>query len=398
MFKPFRGAHYSCDDPADVGPLTSPPYDVFDERERAVFAAANRLNIVHVDYPVDSDGPDRYLKAAQTLRQWADEGWTALDTDECFYIYRLSFTDGWGRPRRTVGVIGALQVVDPGSEEVLPHEQTTPKAKTDRLELTRATRCNLSAVWGLALASGLSVLLDEPGDLIAQCLDESGVLHSLERIAAPDRLATIQEAVSTSPVLIADGHHRYAVSRTYRDECRDARSGDGAELTMTFIQELEEEQLSIEAIHRLYDRAPSDLAAVLEKHFIIGDAIPASPDIVPRMRETGQIFLLGADGEGRLLTAKPRAFEGLRALDSVRLEHALHDFRHTVAYQHGYDEVQDALRRGDARSAVLINPVGIEEIRRTATTGELMPPKSTFFTPKLRTGLVWRPLDQSGTS
>ncbi len=97
----------------------------------------------------------------------------------------MEFTDESGRRRRTVGVIGALEVVDEGADGVLPHERTTPKAKTDRLDLTRATRCNLSPVWGLSLTAGLSDLLREPAEAVGQCVDDHGVVHRVERVVDP---------------------------------------------------------------------------------------------------------------------------------------------------------------------------------------------------------------------
>src|SRR5204863_708319 len=117
--------------------------------------------------------------------------------------------------RRTItGVVGALAVVDPG-HDVLPHEQTTPKASTDRLDLTRATTANLSPVWGLSLAAGLAARTSEPGQVLASVTDADGVEHRLDRIDDPARVESIHAAVASAPVLIADGPHRYGVARIY---------------------------------------------------------------------------------------------------------------------------------------------------------------------------------------
>jgi uncharacterized protein (DUF1015 family) len=166
----------------------------------------------------------------------------------------MKFTDSTGKARNVVGVIGALEVVDEGAGGVLPHERTTPKAKTDRLELTRATDANLSPVWGLSLANGLSTLLSEPGELVGSVVDDLGVIHSVERVADGARIAAISSAISSHPVVIADGHHRYAVSRTYRDETRERLNSksSGAELTMTYVNELIDEQLSVAAFAILH--------------------------------------------------------------------------------------------------------------------------------------------------
>ena len=314
------------------------------------------------------------------------------DESPSFYLYRLSFTDESGRARRTVGVIGGLEVVDEGAGGVLPHERTTPKAKTDRLDLTRATQCNLSPVWGLSLARGLTALLLEPGTQVATCVDEQGVLHELERISDPLRLADIMIRIDSEAVLIADGHHRYAISRAYRDETRETALAAASQLTMTFVQELVEEQLSVEAIHRLYDVPASDLLPALEAHFEIVDAGPVRSTVIADMSARGALCMVDEGLRGRFLLPRAEVFSGTRDLDSARLEHCLASVPHEVRYQHGIGEVLDQLRNGEMKSAILIRPVSIDEIRRTAHTGDLMPPKSTFFTPKLRTGLVMRPL------
>jgi hypothetical protein len=195
-------------------------------------------------------------------------------------------------------------------------------------------------------------------------------------------------------VLIADGHHRYAVSRTYRDEVRRAtgRTDTAAEQTLTFVNELVPDQLSVAAIHRLYAGVPlAALRAALEPWFVLEPTDAPGPGTLTRMTAEGFLVLVGPDGAWRM-TPREDAFAGVRALDGARLEAALADVPATVSYQHGLDEAVAAVRRGAASAAVLIRPVSIAEIERTAREGLLMPPKSTFFTPKLKTGFVLRPL------
>ena len=134
----------------------------------------------------------------------------------------MRFTDAAGARRDLVGVLGGLEVVDEGAGGVLPHERTTPKASTDRLDLTRATNANLSPVWGLSLARGLTALLDAPGEPVG-AVTVDGVEHVVERVADPDRIAAIRDHLGGDDVLIADGHHRYAISRTLprRGACGD---------------------------------------------------------------------------------------------------------------------------------------------------------------------------------
>lgn len=391
-FEPFPALRYSTSDTTDITAVTSAPYDVFDEDRRAEYASMNAHNIVLVDYPIEADGPGRYEQSNTVLQSWIASGVIVEDAAPTFSIYRMTFTDEAGRTRTTIGVIGALEVVDEGAGGVLPHERTTPKAKTDRLDLTRATHANLSPIWGLSLTAGLTDALVEPAKVVAQCTDEEGVVHVLERVEDPARIARISELVSSNPVLIADGHHRYAISRTYRDEVRANGGPSDSELTMTYVGELVQEQLSVAAIHRLYDISPDVLKSVLAPFYSFSDAGTVGPHTISEMDTRGCLCLAAPDGTGTYLTPNESAFVNVRALDSSRLEHALSNTEHVVSYQHGVKEILSKVSSDAYGAAILIRPVSLQEIRRTADTGELMPPKSTFFTPKLRTGMVMRPL------
>ncbi len=376
----------------DLAVVVAPPYDVLSRAEVDGYAAKDERNIVHVDVPLD--GPDRYDRAGALLRQWVSQGVLVRDDAPTFTLYRTTFTDESGRPRDLVGVVGALEVVDEGAGGVLPHERTTPKASTDRLDLTRATEANLSPVWGLSLARGLTELLREPGEPLGE-VSVDGVTHTVERLAEPHRVAAVAAYVSGADVLIADGHHRYAVARRYRDEVR-ARTGssDGpAERTLAYVGELVAEQVSVAAIHRLYSGMPYvALRDALSAHFHIETAPELEPSVLSRMADLGRLVLVGPGGRGEWLVPKAGGFGGVRALDGAWLETALAGVDVEVDYQHGLAEVVEAVRHGLAQAAVLIRPVPIAEIERTAVEGLLMPPKSTFFTPKPRTGFVVRDL------
>ena len=399
-FEPFAALRYSPDEPLDD--VVAPPYDVLSLADVDSLLARDPHNIVAIDVPLDRDGARRYELAARRMESWIAECVLRRDATPSLTLYRMEFTDETGRARHTVGVIGALEVVDEGADGVLPHERTTPKAKTDRLDLTRATRCNLSPVWGLSLTVGLTDLLREPGELVGQCTDEHGVVHRVERVDEPDRVTAVSSAVAANAVLIADGHHRYAISRSYRDEVRAAtgRADTDAELTMAYVAELVDQQLSIDPIHRVYRGISADaLAARLAEFCDATEAGPVTTRCAAEAIDRGALCLVRPDGTGVWLTPRAQAFDGVRALDGAYLEHALDDLTGAdgapidVTYQHGVQQVIDLLRAGEADAAVLIRPTSIDEIRRTAIERLLMPPKSTFFTPKLRTGLVVRPLD-----
>jgi uncharacterized protein (DUF1015 family) len=389
-FEPFQALRYGST--IDLNDVCSPPYDVLSDADRLALANKHENNIVHIDMPSAPSG-NAYEHAASVLTGWISSGVMVRDDVPSFTLYRMKFTDSTGKPRNVVGVIGALEVVDEGAGGVLPHERTTPKAKTDRLELTRATDANLSPVWGLSLANGLSTLLSEPGELVGSVIDDLGVIHSVERVADGARIAAISSAISSHPVVIADGHHRYAISRTYRDETRERLNSksSGAELTMTYVNELIDEQLSVAAIHRLYEGISyKDLAAALSPFFTITDADPVGSTTLSQMNERSSLCLVAKTGRTHWLTPIAEKFIGVRNLDSAYLEHALSNVQHEVRYQHGVTEVQHELQTSDATAAILIRPVSVAEIQRTANEGLLMPPKSTFFTPKLRTGFVLR--------
>ena len=389
-FEPFAAIRYATDDLASV---IAPPYDVLSKADVDALEARSRHNVVRIDVP--RGGEDRYDLAAKTMHGWLDEEILVVDRLPSFTIYRMRFTDSAGERRDIAGVLGALEVVDREAGGVLPHERTTAEASTDRLDLTRATAANLSPVWGLSLSSGLTELLAEQGEALG-AVTEAGVEHVVERITDPLRIAAIRDKLAADDVLIADGHHRYGVARSYRDEVREAtgRTDTPAELTLAFVNELIEEQLSVEAIHRLYTNIEErDLADALARSFELIPTDRPSPATLAEMPTKEFLVLFTREGTWRL-HAKPGRFDGVRALDGGWLETALADLSLTVTYQHGLDETLSQVENGRASAAVLIRPVNVAEIERTAREGLLMPPKSTFFTPKLKTGIVIRSLTE----
>ena len=385
-FEPFPAIRFATE---DLAPVVAPPYDVLSDADVDSLEARSLHNIVRIDVP--RGGKDRYELAAKTMEAWLKEGILAVDEEPSFTIYRMRFTDSTGVRRDIAGALGALEVVDLEAGGVLPHERTTAKASTDRLDLTRATAANLSPVWGLSLSHGLTELLAEPGEPLG-AVTEEGVEHVVERVTDPQRIAAIRDKLAADDVLIADGHHRYGVSRSYRNEIREAtgRTDTPAELTLAFVNELIEEQLSVAAIHRLYaDIAVGDLAQALARSFeLVPTERPSDADLAD-LHKQGLLILVSRDAAWQM-QPRPRRFDGVRPLDGGWLETALADVPLTVSYQHGLAETLQEVDGGRASAAVLIRPVSVAEIERTAREGLLMPPKSTFFTPKLKTGFVIR--------
>ena len=312
QFEPFRALRYSAK--YSLGDVCAQPYDVQSDADRENYARRSSHNIVHLDLPV---GTDPYREAAKTLSSWIESGALQLDAEPSFTLYRMKFVDSAGRTRETVGVIGALQIEEPDSKQVLPHEQTTPKAKTDRLDLTRATQANLSPIWGLSLTPQLSTALVEPGELLGAFTDENSVQHIVERVSNRARCAVISKLIAQHPVVIADGHHRYAISRTYRDENPQLVA---AKSTLCYINELIDEQLSVAAIHRLYSDVQIDpLLNQLQKFFDVTDLPTLTPSIIAKMSQDNHLTFVAPNGQAKSLKPKSEMFTGVRNLDSVFL-------------------------------------------------------------------------------
>jgi uncharacterized protein (DUF1015 family) len=396
-FLPFPGIRYRT---TDISATSAPPYDVIEPEARAALEARDPHNSVRLILP------DTYDGAATTLARWRSEGVLATDDEPTFSVYRMDFTGDDGRPQRTTGVIGALGLDhEPG--DVMPHERTLPKAKSDRLELLRATRANLDPIWGLSLATGLSALTDHvDGEPFATATDEDGFHHSLWRIRDPDARRMIAETVAGARLVLADGHHRFETANTYRGERAAAGITDrGADAIMTLVVELAPGQLCVRAIHRLLTGVAVDLRAALAGPFMVHAAGPNVPEGVAAlevaMREAGGLGLVDREGLALLLpTAELEARMEelpveLREVDSARFDAGVRPTvpDATLAYRNDAVTVAAQVDKGDADAAVLLRPVSVETIRAAAAADLRMPEKTTFFAPKPRTGMVFRSLD-----
>ncbi len=388
-FEPFPGLRYRDD--VDLDAVTAPPYDVISPAARSELAGRTAYNVVHVDLPDEAEGPDRYTRAAERLAQWEGEGVLVRDAEPRLYVYRMGYRDRDGRPRQTTGVLGALGLVPP-ADGVLPHERTTPKAKTDRLELLRATATNLSPIWGLSLAEGLAELCEPTGPPLGRATDEDGVHHRFWPVTSPALIEALAERVASAPVVIADGHHRWETSITYRDEV-----GPGpADLTLALVVELAPDQLDVRPIHRLLRGLPSDLDLLdaLSSWFEVLETQPPDPSLPARAEEAGALGLALPGGRAALLRPLVGAFpDDTPDLDSSRLDVARAALpQHDVVYEAEIDAVLAEVGAGEAVGAVL-RPATVAQIAATAHGGDRMPPKTTYFWPKPRTGFLFRPVD-----
>jgi uncharacterized protein (DUF1015 family) len=395
-FAPFRGVRY---DPnrADLAQVTAPPYDVIDVDLRAALVARHPANVVRIDLP-DDGGPDPYARAGDSFARWQADGTLLREAEPVFYVYRIDFVDDEGRERHTTGVLGALELTRPGEtpegvQPILPHEYTTPKAKTDRLDLQRATHANLSPIWGLSPATGLTALLDCDHPAVVDFADDESARHRLWVIDDPARQAAITAAVEARPVVVADGHHRYETALNYQAEQTEP---GGHDATLCWMVELVDDELSVGPIHRLLTGLPTDLDIdeALEPFFHVGDDVAADAGLAALMRDRDALVLV-EPGRARLLTPDYDALAPARDLDTSRLDLALAALPpHQLRFQHGIEHVVALVDKGDASAGVLLRPVTVAQIVDIAHGGERMPPKTTFFYPKPRTGMVFRLLDE----
>jgi uncharacterized protein (DUF1015 family) len=410
-FSAFAGLRYDCNAAgADLEALTAPPYDVIDEERRAALEAESGYNAVRLLLPHDheQDG-DRYERAARALADWEQSGALAIDSSPRFYTYRMEFRDPHGAPRHTRGVIGALTLPEAGDTSLLPHERTAAKAKSDRLALLRATRANVDPIWGLSLASGLTKEL-EPDTVLATCTDADGVVHELGAIDDPARIEKISALIGEQPIVLADGHHRFETACNYRNELRAAGetvTPDGAGAIMMLVVELDDDELDIEPIHRLLDVPEDvDLISRLEQVFDVvefGDSSPAAIDALQaRMARDQGLGIVNRDST--LYVAIPHAAARAEALadedpsvaqtDTAVVEALVMPLvkEATWRYWHDAQAVAAQVEKGEASYAILCSPVSVALTRAAAANRVRMPQKTTFFTPKPLSGMVFRKL------
>src|SRR3954447_10221374 len=250
--RPIRALHYDrarTGDPADV---VAPPYDVIDPEQRAALAARSPHNVVAIDLP---QGEDVYAAAASTFAQWREDRVLVRDPEPAFWVLTQDYTGPDGRPYTRHGFFARVRVEEYGAGRIRPHERTHPGPKEDRLRLTRATKANLSPIFALyddpagAAWDALEQQLD--GDPFADVTDGDGTRHCMWRVADPDAVETVKEALAASELLIADGHHRYETARVYAEE---QGGGEGAHrYVMTCLVALQDPGLTVFPTHRLLD-------------------------------------------------------------------------------------------------------------------------------------------------
>jgi uncharacterized protein (DUF1015 family) len=391
MFSPFRGLFFDPSVAGSRGEATCPPYDVIDDEARRRYLASSPYNVVRLLLPGREAS---YQEAGDLFRSWLADGVLAEDPEPRFYLYRMGYRDASGQARQAQGVIGALQLEEPG-RRVLAHEETMEHARTDRLSVLRATRANLDPIVALTPVEGLEPLLEpEAPPRIAFRME--GVHHRLYDLGRGGVLAALAEAVSSRPVAIADGHHRYATALRYRHQ-RDAEDGTGPwSAILTFVSPARGGGLSVGSIHRVFQQGRVDRAA-LEKAFEVSQYRPEPPE------EPGHLVLVSRDG-ALLLRPTADALEDLpgpwRQAGSAVARELLYPLVGLDESQASYvPDPRIALQnRAPEGLAVLTSPIPERAISEAIEVGLRFPQKSTFFYPKPRAGLVMRLLDEVGST
>ena len=390
--RPLAGLRYDPARAGDLGQVLAPPYDVITAAEQAELHARSPYNVIRLILPREAE---RGAAAARTLREWIAAGILAPDPEPALYLYTQQFSLPDGSTRRRDGLLCRLRLEDFSSGVVRPHERTLPGPKADRLALLRATGANLSAIFGLYARPGEPVReLLAGAELGAPLVDVSG-WHQLWRVTDASVIARVQAALANQTIIIADGHHRYETALAYRDE---QPGNEAAGYVLACLANMEEEGAVILPTHRLV-RGPlgPDGAALAAR---LGESFTVEPVDARRRRAAGEIDCV-LPGRRLRLRAAPAARERLRDLPPVLrglavellhraiLEPVLGLGPEDLEFTHDDEEAAAAVAAGRAAVAFLLNPPSMAQVREVCLAGEVMPEKSTYFYPKLATGLVF---------
>lgn len=427
--RPFRSWRY---DPAVAGPLATlicPPYDVVPPARAEDLMARNAHNAIRLELgpgaldPAASD--NRYARAAGTLDAWVRAGALRRDAEPFLYVYEQRFIVD-GQERRRFAFFAAVRLAPWDAGEVLPHERTLSAPKRDRLALLEATRANISPIYALCDAGlpGVDALRDAAARRApdVEAIDDEGVAHRLWLVRDPAVLAGVTAALADHPLYIADGHHRYETALAYAEarERLDRAGPDGVGYVLMALTPVDDPGLVVFPTHRLAHDLDSARVAYgltrLHESFEVEivEGVPPAGRLLARMAEaveTGaHAFGLYTSGLTRLLRPRPTppqiagldpALQGLDValLQALLFEDVLGLTAEDVRGQRYVDYTRDAdeaLRRvdeGSCQLAVLLNPTPARAVLDVARAGTRMPQKSTYFYPKLATGLVLRRLE-----
>ena len=448
---PFRGIYYTLGKIGDLSRVVAPPYDVISPEAQDALYARHPENFVRLilnkETPEDHPGDNRYTRSAHLYRNWRKEGVLVRAPAPQFYFLQEEFkssilpsapADLAGRNIVRQGFIGLIRLEEYGAGVVLPHEKTQTKPRADRLALMEACGANFSQIFSLysdeqgAMAPFYRDVFSS-GPPQMDVADEEGVRRRLWMVRDPGVLRKVTEIMKSKQIFIADGHHRYETALAYRDKQRSRfPKNSGREtynFTMMYLAAMEDPGIFILPTHRVVHNLESfDASAFLEQlrsdfsiqafDFGAGNEAPARArffrelaSLADRGRSLGMLlggqkkyFLLSLKREKSFDDAQPGLSPSLKALD-VNLLHVLILQKRLkigpqelaagkqVLYFKGTDEAASAVHSGQGQIAFFLNPTKVYQVRDVSLAGETMPSKSTFFYPKLLSGLVVNPLE-----
>lgn len=401
----FTGTHYGKAAGADAGPLVAPPYDQIDDTLRDELHARSPHQFAHLIRPLAPGGGDIYRRSRDLHEEWKRQEVVTRDDRPAIYPYVIRLGDG----RERLGVLGLIGFEEPSSGVIRPHEQTLEKAIADRLALLRATRVDYEPVLLVAEDDGtLDLLLAEDvtaGTPLVTHRDADGVLHVVYRVDDAERVARYRDVLAQSPAAIADGHHRYKVGQTYAREI-GAEPPQAAAAKLGVVTSVRSQALKIDPIHRALREVP-DLCKAVEA--LVGRRrVEATSgwDFAAQVAAAEQPAIgLWRSGEAQpeIWNLDPgRAPQGTRPetarLAVVLLQQVLYPAMGlgpdaatdgTLVYRSDPDKLHREVTRGELALGLFLPPMLPEEFAAAIAHGELLPPKSTRFLPKVMSGLVW---------
>lgn len=422
--KAFKGLRYNTEKAGEIAQLCCPPYDIISEKQRLGYLEANENNIIRLELP---KGDDPYNKASEVLKMWEEKGVIVKEDKPAIYVYEEEFTV-YGHRKCIKGIIARVKLEEFEKGIILPHEFTLSKAKEDRLNLMKATNCNFSQIYALYMDEEHTTMktVDKQctDDPVLEFTDCEEVTHRLWIITDEAVIAKICNDFTDRKLFIADGHHRYETALNYRNYCREngiSKEGDAQDYQMIFMCDMEHPGLVVLPTHRLVrDLESFDKAEVLEKckkYFTIteyeGTEDMGSILYQQYKKDKNAFGFYCGDNKWTMLVLKnsdsvkkfcPDLSKALRSLDvtvlhSMILEKIFGIDKENMAqqinltYSKYFEEAISAVDKGEAQCSFILNPTRVDQIKDVASAGEKMPQKSTYFYPKMITGMVMNKLD-----
>lgn len=426
----FRGIRYDLGHVGSLSDVVCPPYDVISPQLQEELYRRHPYNFIRIELnriePTDDEADNRYTRAGRLFRQWQAEGVLFTEADPALYVYHQEFTvSGQSFVRR--GFMARMRLSRFGEGVVFPHEETMSGPKWDRYMLTAVCKANLSQIFGLYpdQQTGAQAILEEAiaGQPPLEVVDHLGVLHRMWPVTDLDVISQVSAAMGPKPVFIADGHHRYETACNWRDQVYDSgalsRNHPANYVLMTLIA-MEDSGLVVLPTHRLFAEGPELSASILEEKlggYFTLRSVGKGPqhtrtvweELATHPRPEALALYTRQDATWTLLVPTPEGQKKMADLAkdhgpewqalSVAILHRLVLHLLGVAqpiqtkYLHLAEEVAAELQTGYFPLAALVQPATIEQIRSISMAGERMPPKSTYFYPKLLSGLVINPLE-----